>query len=77
MDDLERITPQSPEDQADILFDLVSDALREHRESRATKADLRAALIRADDTFQKLHDWITEGKPLPDPWRRKFTPVEK
>ncbi|PSK80697.1 hypothetical protein CLV63_1524 [Murinocardiopsis flavida] len=69
-DDLSRIVPESPEDKADILFDRVSESLRDHRDTRATKSDLRNSLIRADAAFQELHDWITDGKPLPDPWRR-------
>lgn len=75
MEDLERITPESPEEQADILFDSVSDALRDHGDSRATKADLRDALVHADETFQRLHEWITAGHPLPDPWRKRYAPT--
>jgi hypothetical protein len=57
--------------------------------TRATKAELwahlvqaredfqslRRSLVESDAAFDRLHDWITGGMPLPDPWRRKFVPA--
>jgi hypothetical protein len=76
---LSRRAPRHPrfdsdDQQADDLFDAVSESLRDHGDSRATKEELRASLKRADAAFQQLHDWITQGRGLPDPWRRHFAP---
>lgn len=59
----------SAEERADQLFDTVSESLRDHRDLRATKKELRASLVRADEAFQALHDWVAGGNPLPEPWR--------
>lgn len=61
---------RSPDDHADELFDRLSEALREHHDTRATKATLRAALAKADRAFDQLHLWLTAGNPLPEPWRK-------
>lgn len=45
----------NPEDHTDELFDRLSEALREHRDTCATKATLRAAVVRADEAFDRLH----------------------
>ncbi|WP_046469738.1 hypothetical protein [Allosalinactinospora lopnorensis] len=67
---------KTDEDIADALFDAVSESLRDHKDTRATKADLRASLVRADESFQTLHEWIAAGNPLPEPWRKHYTPLE-
>lgn len=68
-------TLRSEEERADELFDGVSSHLRDYRtDNRLTKDQLRAALIAADEMFQALHEWITAGNPLPDPWRKHYTP---
>ncbi|MFC9086267.1 hypothetical protein [Nocardiopsis dassonvillei] len=89
---------RDPEGFADYLFDAVSGNLRERPNagawaappSRATKAQLRAALVTADEdykalrrnlvetdaAFDQLHEWLMAGRPLPDPWRKHFRPVD-
>lgn len=58
---------------------------------RSTKAELRAflaqaredfqalrrSLVESDAAFDELHEWVTDGKPLPDPWRRRYVPAPK
>ncbi|XKK37355.1 hypothetical protein HFP72_21075 [Nocardiopsis sp. ARC36] len=88
---------RDPEEFADYLFDAVSGTLRDRPEagawatppSRATKADLRAALnqaaeeyadlrrslVESDEAFDGLHEWLMDGNPLPDPWRKHFVPA--
>ena len=73
----DELVPEGPEARADDLFDSLSSALRDHRDGRLTKAQLRDALIRADEAFDKLHEWITEGGPLPDPWRKQYVPLQE
>lgn len=73
---LSDLVPPGPETEADGLFDAVSSALRDHRDGRLTKAELRAALAYADVMFDKLHVWITGGGPLPEPWRKHYVPSD-
>ncbi|WP_116246297.1 hypothetical protein [Nocardiopsis sp. FIRDI 009] len=74
-DSLDDLLPESDtEVHADDLFDDVSSLLRDTPESRATKAELRAHLERADVAFQALHEWLMACNPLPDPWRRFYVP---
>lgn len=63
------------QEQADKLYDRVSEALRDHRDTEASKEELRASLQQTDEAFDDLHTWIMAGNPLPDPWRRRFVPV--
>lgn len=62
--------PCEPHEFADALFDGLSDALRAHCETRATKEELRRYLRDADAAFQALHDWLASGGVLPEPSRK-------
>lgn len=74
---LDDLIPEGPEGRADDMFDALSSALRDHRDGRYTKEDLREALAKADREFDRLHEWISAGGPLPDPWRRHYAPVRQ
>lgn len=60
-----RPTDTTLQDQADALFDELSDALR-HAPDDPTEA--LQALRSADRAFDALHSWLRAGNPLPRPW---------
>lgn len=51
-------------EQADNLFDRLSEALTDAAESGEAR-DIR----RADRAFSALHGWLSRGGALPSPWR--------
>lgn len=70
----EPVVPEtSSTERADALFDIVSEALRDHYEQELTEADLRRSMARGDMAFQELHDSIVAGGPLPSAWERSRT----
>lgn len=70
-----RFSVSNQEDLADELFDTVSEALRDHRNLWESEVESRVSLQRADEAFQQLHEWIIAGRPLPGPWRKRFSPI--
>ncbi|MBB6118392.1 hypothetical protein [Nocardiopsis algeriensis] len=36
---------------------------------------LRRSLVKSDAAFDRLHEWVSGGKPLPGPWRRHDVPA--
>ncbi|UPT23652.1 hypothetical protein FOF52_20225 [Thermobifida alba] len=52
-------------DHADLLYDALSDALRE----RAREA--------ADLAFTALDEWLRQGRTLPRPWQRAVLSLEE
>ncbi len=55
------------QEQADLLFDELSSALRHRPDDPARVAQ---ALHAADQAFQALHTWMRAGNPLPQLWNR-------
>ncbi|WP_150245235.1 hypothetical protein [Nocardiopsis quinghaiensis] len=56
------------QEQADSLFDELSSVLRHAPEDPAQAVQ---ALRAADRAFDRLHAWMCEGNPLPQPWNRR------
>lgn len=52
-------------DQADLLYDALSEALREH------------APDAADQAFTALDEWLRRGRSLPRPWQRDALSTEE